>query len=95
MKQYLIDNLDHVFAYLFGAGGLFSFWIERKKKKTDALSGMQIAYDKFVEDSDKKFEEMKNEVSTLKSKIEQVEASWRQKYNSLKREFDIYKKTHP
>ena len=95
MKQYIIDNIDHVFAYLFGAGGLFSVWLERKKKKTDALSGMQLAYDKYVEDSDKKFEEMRSEVSTLRTKLEEVETQWRQKYNSLKREFDIYKKTHP
>ena len=95
MKQYLLDNFDHVFAYLFGAGGIFSFIIERKKKKTDALSGMQLAYDKYVEDSDKKFEEMRSEVSTLRTKLEEVETQWRQKYNSLKREFDIYKKTHP
>ena len=95
MKQYLIEHLDHVLAYVFGAGGLLSVWIERKKKKTDALSGMQAAYDKYVEDSDQKFEAMKLEVSTLKKQLEKVEAYWKQKYSSLKKEFDTYKRTHP
>lgn len=95
MKEYVIEHLDQIFSYVFGAGGLFSAWREHKKTKTDALSRMQAAYDKYVEDSDQKFEDMKLEVSTLKKQLEKVEAYWKQKYSSLKKEFDTYKTTHP
>lgn len=106
MTDFFSNHLDSILAYIFGAGGLFTAWTEKKKRKTDALSGMQLAYDKFIEDYDKKFEEMRSEVAMLKnthqeeisklqSKLEKVEASWRQKYNALKTAFDNYKKTHP
>ncbi len=91
---------------LFGAGGLYDSYLQRKKRKTDALSGMQTAYDKFVEDYDKKFDDVVSEMASLKenhkidiskvqSKVEKVDERWSQKYNALKKEFDIYKKTHP
>ncbi|WP_435263006.1 hypothetical protein [Tenacibaculum sp. nBUS_03] len=106
MKQYIVDNIGTVLAVLFGAGGLYDSYLQRKKRKTDALSGMQTAYDKFVEDYDKKFDDVVSEMASLKenhkidiskvqSKVEKVDEHWRKKYNALKKEFDIYKKTHP
>lgn len=95
MKEYLVNNLDNILAYIFGAGGFFSWYSERKRRKIDAFSVMQTSYDKYVEDSDKKFEEMKKEIAYFQTKLEKVEEHWRKKYNALKKEFDIYKKTHP
>ena len=106
MKEFLLNHIDSILAYLFGAGGLFTAWTEKKKRKTDALSALQLVYDKFIEDYDKKFEEIRSEIATLKSthqeeiaklqsKLEKVEAFWKQKYTALKTAFDQYKKTHP
>lgn len=106
MKDFIADNLDNIIAYLFGAGGFFSWLSEKRKRRISALSGMQEAYDKFVEDSDKKFEDMRKEISSLKvthaqqvqelkKKIKEIETFWSQKYNALKKAFDNYKKSHP
>ncbi|WP_028890875.1 hypothetical protein [Tenacibaculum sp. 47A_GOM-205m] len=106
MKQYIAENLPTILGYLFGVGGMFDSYLQRKRRKTDALSGMQSTYDKFVEDYDKKFEEMRKEIKylkeehakeieTLRSKLNEVEAYWQKRYNSLKQSFDNYKKLHP
>ena len=95
MKEYLVDNIGNIVAYLFGAGGFFSWYSERRRRKTDALSGMQTAYDKYVEDSDKKFDEMRQEIKDLQTKLDKVEEYWKKKYSTLKSAFDTYKRTHP
>lgn len=90
-----IENIGTVLAVLFGAGGFYDSYSQRKKRKTDALSGMQELYDKFVEDTNKKIVEFQGEISSLKSEIERVETSWQKKYAALKAEFNNYKRTHP
>ncbi|MFL0067860.1 hypothetical protein V2647_03615 [Tenacibaculum maritimum] len=95
MKQYILDNLPMILGFLFGAGGLYDSYLQRKRRKTDALSGMQELYDKFVEDTNQKITEFQAEISSLKSEIERVENSWQKKYNALKKAFDNYKKQHP
>ena len=95
MIEFIENNLITILGYLLGTGGIFSAWSERRKRKINALSGMQAAYDKYVEDSDKKFEEMRGEIASLKSDLVKVEASWKQKYKALKSDFDQYRKKHP
>lgn len=95
MKQYILDNIGTILGFLFGAGGLYDSYLQRKKRKTDALSGMQELYDRFVEDTNKKIVEFQAEISELKEEIERVETSWQKKYNALKKAFDTYKKSHP
>lgn len=95
MKQYILDNIGTILGFLFGAGGLYDSYLQRQKRKTDALSGMQKLYDKFVEDTNEKITEFKTEIATLKQEIERVEISWQKKYNTLKKAFDTYRKKHP
>ena len=94
MKEYLINNIDSIIAYLFGASGFIKAWTEHKKRKADILSGIQKNYEQFVEHYNEKFDELNTELSNTKIKIDEIEAYWKKRYNALKREFDNYKKNH-
>jgi peptidoglycan hydrolase CwlO-like protein len=95
MKDYLIENIDNILAYIFGAGGIISGWFERKKRKADALSGMQENYDRFVEHAKQKWGEFEEEIKQLQEEIKRVKEHAKKEYDLLKAEFDKYKKTHP
>ena len=43
--------------------------IEEKKANSDALEGIQNVYDKFVEQTNKKFDEMYLEIKDLKTQL--------------------------
>jgi hypothetical protein len=43
--------------------------IEEKKANSDALQGIQAVYEKFVEQTDKKFMEMQKEIEDLKGEL--------------------------
>jgi len=95
MKEFFVNHIDTIFAYIFGAGGLFSAWTQRKKRKTDALMGMQDNYARFVEHSERKFRDFEDEITSLREEIKRVEEHWKRKYDALKRQFENYKKAHP
>jgi predicted negative regulator of RcsB-dependent stress response len=99
MKEYFINNIDTILAYIFGAGGLFSAWKERKKHRVDLLTSIQEIYTHFLKDYDQKFVDMSKDIADLKTKhekeIAELQVFWQRKYDALKSEFDKYKRTHP
>ncbi len=95
MQDFLLHNINTIFAYIFGTGGLLTAWFQRKKRKTDALTGMQQTYNRFVADYEKKFKDLHLEVTCLQEEIKRVEEHWKKKYEALKNQFEKYKKTHP
>ncbi len=95
MKDFFTNHLDTIIAYFFGAGGLVGAIVERKKRKTDALSSMQELYDRFVQDAEKKFSGFEKEILKLNNKIISVEERWKEKYEALKQDYETYKKEHP
>ncbi len=103
MKDFLVQNVMAIIATIFGAGGFYDSWKQRKKNQADALDGMQRAYDKYVEDSNEKFEQMRKEIADLTKaqkelkeahhkEMERLKNYWKEKYDNLKKEFDNYKK---
>ena len=101
IQQLLVDNIGTVIAALFGSGSLYGWFYERKKNKieekqlsSDALKSMQDAYDKFTEDSLKRYSELSGEVEKLKEKLLTVTSQLdkeKQNYISLKLEHDNLK----
>ena len=101
IQQLLVDNLGTVIATLFGSGSLYGWFYERKKNKiqekqldADALKTMQDAYDKFTEDSLKKYEDLRNEVQELKKNLNDVTtqlSTEKQNYAILREEHDNLK----
>ena len=76
IQQFLADNILSIITTLFGGGSFYAYYVERNKRKieekqlsSDALKSMQDAYDKFTEDSLKRYEELSTEVQDLKKKL--------------------------
>ena len=90
-----------IIATLFGGGSLYGWFNEKQKNKiqikqldTDALKSMQDAYDKFTEDSLKRYSELSQEVEELKQKLLTVTYQLdkeKQNYINLKLEHDNLK----
>ena len=93
MKDWLIANIFTIIATLFGSGSLFAYVTERKKRKierknlaTDALKSMQDAYDRFTEDANERYNEIKLEKEELKKRLAKVTKQLneeRKKHDSL------------
>ena len=76
LKQLIMENIPTIFSYIFGGGGLFLFYTERKKNKAltnqevakasqeeaTALTHMRAAYKEFTEDMNQRYETLSNEV---------------------------------
>lgn len=100
-KQLLMDNFISILTTLFGGGSFYAFWVEKNKRKieekqlsSDALKSMQDAYDKFTEDSLKRYSELSEEVEKLKEKLLTVTSQLdkeKQNYINLKLEHDNLK----
>lgn len=95
MNEFIPEIITAAIAF-FG-GGL----LERKRKKaeiktaqSDAILSMQNAYNHFVEDSKQRYDDLKSEVERLKNELSRVEKFWKNKYQSLKKEFEDYRKQH-
>ena len=76
IQQLLTENLVSIITTVFGGGSFYAFWVEKNKRKieekqlsSDALKSMQDAYDKFTEDSLKRYSELSEEVEKLKEKL--------------------------
>lgn len=101
MKQWLLDNIPLIITTLFGSGSFLAYHTEKKKRRieekqldADALKTMQDAYDKFTEDSLKRYSELSEEVEKLKEKLLTVTSQLdkeKQNYINLKLEHDNLK----
>ena len=101
LQQILTDNLIPIITTLFGGGSFYAYYIEKNKRKieekqlsSDALKSMQDAYDKFTEDSLKRYSELSGEVEKLKEKLSTVTPQLnkeKQNYINLKLEHDNLK----
>ena len=101
IQQLLADNILSIITTLFGGGSFYAYYVERNKRRieekqlsSDALKSMQDAYDKFTEDSLKRYSELSGEVEKLKEKLLTVTSQLdkeKQNYISLKLEHDNLK----
>ena len=101
VKQFLMDNFVSILTTLFGGGSFYAYYTEKNKRKieekqlsSDALKSMQDAYDKFTEDSLKRYEELSTEVQDLKKKLTEVTtqlSTEKQNYATLREEHDNLK----
>lgn len=101
LQQILIDNIISIITTIFGGGSFYAYYIEKNKRKieqkqlgADALKSMQDAYDKFTEDSLKRYSELSEEVEKLKEKLLTVTSQLdkeKQNYINLKLEHDNLK----
>ena len=101
IQQLLVDNIGTVIATLFGSGSLYGWFYERKKNKiqekqldADALKTMQDAYDKFTEDSLKRYEDLRSEIQDLRTNLTDVTAQLnleRENNEALRKEHDNLK----
>ena len=101
IEQLLTDNVISIITTLFGGGSFYAYYVERNKRRieekqlsSDALKSMQDAYDKFTEDSLKRYSELSEEVEKLKEKLLTVTSQLdkeKQNYINLKLEHDNLK----
>ena len=101
IQQLLTDNIVSIITTLFGGGSFYAYYVERNKRRieqkqlgADALKTMQDAYDKFTEDSLKRYEELSVEVQDLKKKLIEVTtqlSTEKQNYATLREEHDNLK----
>lgn len=101
IQQLLTDNIVSIITTLFGGGSFYAYYIEKNKRKieekqlsSDALKSMQDAYDKFTEDSLKRYEDLSTEVQDLKKKLIEVTTQLskeKQNYATLREEHDNLK----
>ncbi len=96
MKDFFTEHIVSILSMIFGAGGFYDSYKQRKKNQADALDRMQATYDKFVEDFNERYNDLKQEVSDLKKNHHQelinLKNYWETKYSKLKKEFEDYKK---
>ena len=109
IQQLISENISTIIATIFGSGSLYGWFYERRKNKiqekqldADALKTMQDAYDKFTEDSLKRYEDLRNEVQELKTNLTDVTTqlnnekqnyeALRQEHNNLKISYNKLKK---
>ena len=101
IQQLISENIGTIIATIFGSGSLYGWFYERRKSKiqekqldADALKTMQDAYDKFTEDSLKRYEDLRNEIQELKNRLLDVTTQLnteRQNYETLRQEHDNLK----
>ena len=101
IQQLLTDNIVSIITTLFGGGSFYAYYVEKNKRKieekqlsSDALKSMQDAYDKFTEDSLKRYEDLSTQVEDLKKKLTEVTtqlSTEKQNYAILREEHDNLK----
>lgn len=108
LLKWLIDNFSLIIPYIVGSGGIFAYFLERKKRVIDlkqqdasALQTMQDAYDKFTQDSLKRYEDLKEDHTRLEKKVEIINEKLEKTLSELEvekalkeakiKEFDILK----
>ena len=101
IQQLLIDNIVSIITTLFGGGSFYAYYVEKGKRKieqkqlgADALKSMQDAYDKFTEDSLKRYEDLRSEIQDLRTNLTDVTAQLnleRENNEALRKEHDSLK----
>ncbi|MGB0867972.1 MAG: hypothetical protein ACPGSD_00120 [Flavobacteriales bacterium] len=69
MKEFLINNWETIFGFIFGTSGVLAYLRERKKNKIDVFSKIQVAYDGLVSDSTERFDEFRGLIKELREEI--------------------------
>jgi peptidoglycan hydrolase CwlO-like protein len=71
-------NLSEILNYLLGSTTLVTIYVawrsrksEIKKAEANALETIQSVYDKFVRDTDRKIEQMRDEIHSLKAEVQE------------------------
>jgi len=79
MKDFLETQLPAIITGILGVG---AYIFERRRKnaeiqkvESDANQGMQASYKNWVNDANSKFEEMRSDIISMKSKIDKLEAN--------------------
>ncbi len=79
MKEFLETQLPAIITGILGVG---AYIFERRRKhaevqhvESDATQAMQAGYKNWVNDANAKFEEMRSDILTMKSKINSLEAN--------------------
>ncbi|WP_299682961.1 hypothetical protein [uncultured Tenacibaculum sp.] len=101
MKEFLVNHIDVIIGYLFGAGGILTAWTERKKRRQELIKEetqnqqqvvdlYQEALDDLKKRYDEKFNELETEIKQLRTNLD----LWKSKYRDLKDEFESYKNDH-
>ena len=105
LTTWLIENTSLIIPYILGSGGILAYFFERRKRNIDlkqqdatALQTMQAAYDRFTEDSLKKFKDLQEEQDKLKEKFKKLEEDFdranqilrdtTREYKDLKEDYD-------
>ena len=77
MKEFLETQLPAIITGILGVG---AYIFERRRKnaeiqqvESDANQGMQASYKNWVNDANAKFEEMRSDILSMKSKIDSLE----------------------
>lgn len=70
MKSFITENYDKIIGYLFGGGGILAFFSSRRKSKLDAFQQMQKGYKDFIEDSNKRFDDLQKLVEDQNKELE-------------------------
>lgn len=98
LTTWLIENTSLIIPYILGSGGILAYFFERRKRNIDlkqqdatALQTMQAAYDKFTEDSLKKFEDLQKEQEKLKEKFKKLEEDFDRTLQNLRDKTREYK----
>lgn len=106
--EWIQNNIFTIITTIFGSGSFFAWITEKNKRKisekqasAEALDTMQKAYDKFTEDSLKRYEAVVQEIRDLKEELtkEKVKFGLLQEENvklkfdnaKLKADYDILK----
>ncbi|WP_404812102.1 hypothetical protein ACIRNY_11330 [Capnocytophaga canimorsus] len=90
---------DHILPFLFGAGGsgLVYYFLDKNKRKTEAVEKLQVIYDEFITDVKKQFDELKTEKDLLKEQnkiLKQQNLELKKQNQELKELVDILKKNN-
>ncbi len=83
-QEHISDILSYVAAAFTGIGG---WLLGRKKQKIDYANSVMELYQKALTDLEKRTDE---KIAELRTELRE----WKEKYQSLKSEFEDYKKKH-
>ncbi len=107
MKTLLMDYIGELITAFLGLFGMYITNLMNRKKhraeiKSYELDNMEKSvtfYQRLLDDVeqrfDKKLTENSKEIENLRNKLEETKKYWQERYNTLKKEFDNYKKEHP
>lgn len=82
-QQWLADNVITIFTTILGGTSFVGYIIEKRKRKieekqlsADALKTMQEAYDKFTEDSLRRYQDLQMEFQIVKDELKSLKSEY-------------------